>query len=211
MKHLLIIRHGEKENTAESNYNIRKQLRLTEHGEQQAFATGQYLKGHYPTIKTVYASDFPRCIQTAITIKRLLGIKSTVQIEPLLGEHCFVCENVSNEQMKSLKRNSICDTTYKSDSGESVFDSSERFYKALEQIAETMREEEVVAVVTHARVFQNYLAMYCDMAEKMLTEEVIISSCSVSLLVKKREFRVDMLNNSSHVPSKRYMNEINSI
>jgi broad specificity phosphatase PhoE len=207
VKYFLIIRHGEKEQSNESNYAVRKTLKLTEHGELEAFATGQYLKTHYPNASSIYSSDFPRCVETAKIITSQFEIQQLRKIEPLLNEHAFTYEAVDSTQKKLIISESIRDVNYKTSGGESVLESAERFHEAFLSISDTTPENEVTLIVTHARIFQNYLGIFLGV-ENMLCNELSIKSCSVSLLTKEdNQIALEMLNNYSHIPTKRYMSK----
>ncbi|RME62810.1 MAG: alpha-ribazole phosphatase, partial [Nitrospirae bacterium] len=85
---LYLIRHGKTEGSDDRKYKGHIDVPLSEEGLKQARQLGQFFKSAGIQVSGIYSSDLTRALETAETIKKVLGIEE-VFIEPKLRERNF--------------------------------------------------------------------------------------------------------------------------
>ncbi len=151
---LLLIRHAESQGNYEGRLQGRKEFPLTERGIKQAQALGGRLAT--TQVAAVYSSPIRRAQDTAVAVAAQAGIE--VVLEPRLQEYDFG-EQLSGltwqeireqepEIVSALVRNDSEFPRYPGEEGRGAF--RDRVCAAMAEIAERHREDEYVAVVTHA-------------------------------------------------------------
>lgn len=158
---LLLIRHGENDYTKTHKLAGRlPKVHLNEHGQKQAQALGEALKG--VPIKAIYSSPLERALETAAPIAENLGL--TVQREKGLLE-----TDVGDWQGKSLKRlylNKHWKVVQRAPSraqfpnGETFYECQNRVVKAIDSILARHKPKDIVACVFHADPIKLAVAHY---------------------------------------------------
>jgi 2,3-bisphosphoglycerate-dependent phosphoglycerate mutase len=158
---LWLIRHGE------STWNVRglaqghcDEARLTARGERQAWELATELSTQ--PIKTLYASDLRRALETAAPLAEVLGL--AVNLDARLRERCLgVLEGTASAaispEVTGLRSQRVADPDARPDGGESVRDLYERAASFADELA-TRDHPGDVAVVAHGgtlRVLNAYL------------------------------------------------------
>lgn len=94
---IIVVRHGEStENVANAmgeSYDV-NDIKLTQLGEDQAKATGDYLK-IYDKINAIYCSPVKRCRQTAEIIAKRIDYKTDIIFDDLLVEAGQISHNMA--------------------------------------------------------------------------------------------------------------------
>jgi probable phosphoglycerate mutase len=158
---LWLIRHGE------STWNVsglaqghHDEARLTARGERQAWALATELSTQ--PIKTLYASDLRRALETAAPLAEILGL--AVNRDARLRERSLgVLEGTASAaigpEVTGLSAQRVADPDARPDGGESVRDLYERAASFIDELA-TRDHPGDVAVVAHGgtlRVLDAYL------------------------------------------------------
>ncbi len=151
---LLLIRHAESQGNHEGRLQGRKEYPLTERGLEQTVALGARLK-NLPLF-AVYASPLTRAMQTAEEIARQLDVPVTV--DERLQEYDFgqklsglTWQEVREKEpeiVAALVSNNSEFPRYPGEEGRKAF--RERVCGAVGEIAESHKDQECVAIVTHA-------------------------------------------------------------
>lgn len=151
---LLLVRHGQSLGNHEGRLQGRKEFPLTDLGAQQAEALAQRLAG--AGLAAVYASPIRRAHETALAVGRRTGLE--VALEERVQEYDFG-EALSGltwqeirerkpEIVEALLNNDSEFPRYPGEEGRATF--RDRVSSALAEIAQRHRDDEAVAVVTHA-------------------------------------------------------------
>jgi len=193
VRSIYFIRHGEKETSSTYNSISNKKLGLTKRGEEQAERVSIYLAKC--DIKYVYSSDYARALQTSSPTANRLHLPVT--ISKGLGERVLLTEDVDTTVSKLEFVKSQRNWNYKTLDGESVNEVIARFSKAVDNLLSNT--DGAVAVFTHGRALQSYLARVLSVKEYSIAQ-LIIDNGDV--------YRVDYINGNPikasrvHVPIK---------
>lgn len=167
VRSIYFIRHGEKETSSTYNSISNKKLGLTEKGERQAELVSDYLAGC--DIKHVYSSDYDRALQTSAPTANRLHLPVTISNG--LGEQVLLTEDVSAAVSKSEFIKSQRDWNYKSSGAESLNEVVVRFSQAVGDLLSDT--DGTVAVFTHGRALQSYLARALSAKDYSIAQLII--------------------------------------
>lgn len=181
---LLLIRHGENDYTKTHKLAGRlPKVHLNEHGQKQAQALGEALKG--VPIKAIYSSPLERALETAAPIADNLGL--TIQREKGLLE-----TNVGDWQGKSLKRlylNKHWKVVQRAPSraqfpnGETFHDCQNRVVRAIDSILARHKPKDLVACVFHADpiklVVAHYIGLPLDQFQRLGCDTGSLSALAI--------------------------------
>ncbi len=188
---LIVMRHAEseanarrgrlmKENSPETHLNLGKRdvdVELTKSGEEQAHATGLYLKEHYPTLDAAYISPYRRTRRTAeLVLSEYNQQPHETIIEERLREKEFgALEGLTRRGVKSLlpdeheRKETLGKYYYRPPGGESYPDVNLRVHSFLGTLAREHSGERVL-VVTHSVVVLCFRRLLERMDEQALLE-----------------------------------------
>jgi broad specificity phosphatase PhoE len=151
---LLLIRHAESQGNYEGRLQGRKEFPLTERGERQAQALALRLAAM--PIAAVYSSPIRRAHETALAAGGRMGLE--VVLDPRVQEYDFgeLLSGLTWQEIREQKPEIVSALVsnhsefprYPGEEGRGPF--RERVCAALAEIADRHREDETVAVVTHA-------------------------------------------------------------
>jgi len=152
MTKLILVRHGESEANQIKAFAGHYNAKLTELGHRQAQAAGEYIKEKF-NITKVYASDLSRAYDTGNAIAKASGVpivpnSALREIKAGKWEGQLIADLlVQYEKDYGIWRTDIGNATCTD--GESVTELLKRVSEALESIAKTHPDEEIV-IATHA-------------------------------------------------------------
>lgn len=180
MRSIYFIRHGEKEASSTYNSISNKKLELTRNGKEQAERISVYLASC--DIEHIYSSDYSRALQTSKPTSDRLHLP--VAIDKRLGERVLLTEDTSAAVSKSEFIKSQRDWSYRAPGGESLEEAVMRFDQAVGSLL--LNTDGAVAIFTHGRVLQSYLAKILNSRE-LSAAQLIIGNGDV--------YRVDYIDN----------------
>ncbi len=154
----ILIRHGEKQESDSTDFNIRHGVGLTTLGKKQIQETAKYIRNNFPLDEiheTVFSSYFPRAIQTAEIISKELGFTNIEKIEGL--EECYAFNDYSTpkEIRDSWKKEAFKDYDWVSpQTGRSINMQIEIFTNSLKNIANHLETKNIALVCTHGGIIR---------------------------------------------------------
>lgn len=182
MTTIILVRHGE--NDWVKKHRLAgwiEGIHLNENGRNQAKAAAERLASL--PIKAIYSSPVLRCRETAEFIAKSQNLSAAL-LEPI-GEVRY--GEWEGKKIKKLAKKKAWFTVQffpsrmQFPSGESMREVQARGINALEALAHTHEDEDIIVVVSHADliklVLAHYLGVHID-----LFQRIIISPASVSLL-----------------------------
>ena len=158
---LLLVRHGENDYTKTHKLAGRLPgVHLNEHGQKQAQALGDALKG--VPIKAIYSSPLERAMETAKPIAESLGLT-------ILKEKGLLETNVGDWQGRPLKRLYLlkhwkvvqrAPSRAQFPNGETFYDCQNRIVSTIDTILAQHKPKDIVACVFHADPIKLAVAHY---------------------------------------------------
>ncbi len=182
MTTILLVRHGE--NDWVKKHRLAgwiEGIHLNENGRQQAIAAAQRLASL--PVKAIYSSPVLRCRETADTLANTLNLP--VNTLDSMGEVRY--GEWEGKKIKKLAKKKEWFTVqfYPSrmqfPGGESLRAVQMRGVEAIEALAQSHKDEEIIVVVSHADIIKLVLAYYLGVHTDLF-QRIIISPASVSVL-----------------------------
>ena len=176
---VLLIRHGENNMVGKRLAGRLPQVHLNDKGKQQAGQIAQALAK--APIKAIYSSPLERAVETAEPLAQALGLP--VQIAPGLIELDY--GDWQGKTLKQLSRFKLWKVVQDKPSemrfpnGESFIEVQNRSVAALEQIAASHSDQELVACFSHGDIIRllvaHYLAIPLDEFQRVASNTASIS------------------------------------
>jgi len=198
MKHLILIRHGETQYSAEKRYCGFQDVPLTENGRAQSRLIGRRLK--HTTIDAIYSSDLKRCAETANIAfwgKHIFIRKALREIDfgTLAG---LRYNDLSKEFPAFYKLWAEHPEELEMPEGERLADFASRIELAFSEIAQKNRNK-TVAVVTHGGPIRiMLLKLLGESLDKMWEIEQDVAAINEIEFVRG-EPKVLTINDTSHL------------
>lgn len=201
MTEIYFLRHGNSVANKRHQFAGVYDAGLTRLGRKQAKITAKALKNKH--FDTIYASNIPRAIATALYVAKLK--KQPVYINPAFAEINFgILEGL--DYVKYFKTHAKHAYIYYNDyasisfeGGESVKDSAKRFRKGIEEIAKK-HEGQAVLIVTHSVALGNFISYLKAGFDEDKINKTPLENCSITKIeVQGDEIRLIYANDCSPV------------
>lgn len=196
---IILLRHGENEWVKEHKLaGWIPGVHLNENGRKQAQDAAERL-AHLP-ISTLYSSPVERCIETASILAEKIGLK--IMELPEVGEVRYGdWEGEKIEELAKLPEWHVVQhapSRHQFPNGESMRAVQTRMVDALESLAQK-HGDEMIVVCAHADLIKMTLAHYLG-THIDLFQRIVISPCSVSILMLGDKGLIRVLRVNDHGP-----------
>jgi|SRR3989344_234044 len=182
------VRHGQSEgNVLGSECLVMNDLPLTERGANEAKAIAKYLEEKGIKVTDIYTSPSGRSHQTAGVIAKELGLSVKVK-DGLMERNWGIWGNLPWDKVSDKLSGMNIEERYvfAPENGESWQQMEERFFGALEEIAEENSQGENILIVTHRGCLRAVLPVLAR-ASKDKHEEFSVETGSLTKLSFDKE------------------------
>lgn len=153
-KKIYFVRHGESQWNVEDKVCGSTDIPLTDHGHEQAIATGQAILDAGVRADLILCSPLVRAAETARHISEVTGVPC--QVEPRITEQNFgKWEGTSPRNSADFQAAKRCFLNH-NEGGESMFQLAQRIYNVLDELK---KDDKTYILVAHngiARVVASY-------------------------------------------------------
>lgn len=195
MMKLLLVRHGQTRFNVERRFLGRTDAELDEEGCKQAICLAQVYGGQ----RRVFSSPLRRAMQTALGLGDPIPVPGLMEMD--MGELEGLCREEMDERFPGLLATWFQDPThFRPPGGETLAETQERGWRALQDILSEGGEEEMKVVVTHQLLLAGVL---CRLSGVPLAEfrQFSHGNTGVTTLELGPEgLRICSLNDLAHLP-----------
>ncbi len=202
MKRIILVRHGQNSMVGKRLAGWLPEVHLNEVGQAQAAALAERLGKQKGEIKALYSSPVTRCQETAQPIAKALGL----EIQDLDGvsevlygewEGKSIAELAQLDEWKIVQR---FPSAMRFPVGEKMRDMQMRAIEAVEEVADTLNDNESALIVSHADLIKSLAAHYAGVHFDLF-QRLVISAASITIIGLTRYGpRLICLNDCAHVP-----------
>jgi probable phosphomutase (TIGR03848 family) len=193
---VLLVRHGHTPTTGAQLPGRAKGLRLSDHGREQAEAAARRIGG-LQKVSAVYCSPLERARETAAPIAKALGLRAKVDrglLECDFGDWTGgkLAQLRKLPEWRAVQR---YPSGFRFPNGESFTEMQVRMVGALQRLV-AAHPGETIVVVSHADPIKAALAHALG-THLDLFQRIVVSPCSVSIIVFGNEGPIVLTSNSS--------------
>ncbi|MCZ6711754.1 MAG: histidine phosphatase family protein [Gammaproteobacteria bacterium] len=200
MASILLLRHGQILANAQGRWHGSTDSTLTWRGRRQARRTARHLASRHPEITAIYTSPLQRCLRTAESIGKRLGIE--VEVREDLREYAIgEWENLSFRDLAEqhdFVNKASSDAKFAPPGGESLSEVAMRIVPVLHAIHGSHPNDSKALLVGHGASIAIALATIID-NDPALWTSYHLANCSLTELVLSPSPYVNFFNSTQHL------------
>ena len=153
---IILFRHGEKQESASTDSNVRRSVCLSPVGISQIEALGGKLKLLFPELigsDYIYSSPYTRTVQSAEIIRTILNIREIIPIQELEEFYPIDDYKQKKDYRQGLMKKALLNPEWIGPNGKSLKTSLDDF----ENFLRTISEQNIAIISTHGALIRNFV------------------------------------------------------